>query len=118
MTRHRRSNLTGGSILDGSNAPGIRELVLALHDQMVALTHAIRAMEQRLPTPVVSVAAAARHLAVSVQTIRRWCKTGRLAYVRRGRELRIDLTKVRALTDEDVRRLAGRSLAERGRPPR
>jgi excisionase family DNA binding protein len=53
----------------------------------------------------VSVEEASRHLSVSVQTMRRWRRTGLLPYVRRGRELRIDLTKVRALGGDDVRRL-------------
>jgi hypothetical protein len=44
---------------------------------------------------------------VSVQTIRRWCKAGSLPYLRRGRELRIDLTKVRAVDHRDIRHLAG-----------
>ena len=55
----------------------------------------------------VSETKAARYLSVSVQTIRRWCKGGVLPYVRRGRELRIDLTKVKAVDGREVRRLAG-----------
>ena len=84
-----------------------RKLIIGLQDQVVALTDAIRALEQRVPSRVVSVEEAARHLSVSVQTIRRWCKSGALPYVRRGRELRIDLTRVRAIGATDVRRLAG-----------
>ena len=84
-----------------------KELIIGLQEQIMALTGAVRSLEQRLPSRVVSVEEAAGHLSVSVQTIRRWCKAGLLPYVRRGRELRIDLTKVRALSGEDVRRLAG-----------
>jgi len=93
---------------DGQGQPSpTRKLIICLQDQVGALTDAIRALEQRVPSRVVSVEEAARHLSVSVQTIRRWCKSGALPYVRRGRELRIDLGKVQALGQEDVRRLAG-----------
>jgi excisionase family DNA binding protein len=91
---------------DGRGQPSpTRKLIVGLQDQIVALTDAVRALEQRVPARVVSVEEAARHLSVSVQTIRRWCKTGALPYVRRGRELRIDLTKVRALDGAGIRRL-------------
>ena len=93
---------------DGQGQPSqTRKLIIGLQDQMVALTDAIRALEQRVPSRVVSVEEAAHHLSVSVQTIRRWCKSGALPYVRRGRELRIDLTKVRALDGAGVRQLFG-----------
>ena len=84
-----------------------RKLIIGLQDQIVALTNAIRALEQRVPSRVVSVEEAGRHLSVSVQTIRRWCKSGVLPYVRRGRELRIDLSNVRALDGSGVRQLVG-----------
>jgi excisionase family DNA binding protein len=84
-----------------------RELIIGLQDQIVALTDAIRSLEQRVPSRVVCVEEAARHLSVSVQTIRRWCKVGTLPYVPRGRELRIDLSKVQVLAGADIRRLAG-----------
>src|SRR5262245_29680826 len=72
-----------------------RELIVRLEAQVSALTGAVRGLEERLPARLVSVEEAAEHLSISVQTVRRWCKAGQLAYVRRGRELRIDLTKVR-----------------------
>jgi excisionase family DNA binding protein len=93
--------------LDGQGrASPTKELIIGLQEQVIALTGAVRSLEQRLPSRVVSVDEAAGHLSVSVQTIRRWCKAGLLPYVRRGRELRIDLTKVRALSGEEIRRLA------------
>ena len=92
---------------DSSEQPSpTRKLIIGLQEQVLALTDAIRALEQRVPSRVVSVEEAARHLSVSVQTIRRWCKAGVLPYVRRGRELRIDLSKVRAIEGAEVRRLA------------
>lgn len=82
-----------------------KELIIGLQEQVMALTGAVRSLEQRIPARVVSVEEAARHLSVSVQTIRRWCKAGALPYVRRGRELRIDLTKVKPLNRDDIRRM-------------
>lgn len=92
---------------DGQGQPSpTRKLIIGLQDQLVALTDAVRALEQRVPARVVSVEEAARHLSVSVQTIRRWCKSGGLPYVRRGRELRIDLSKVQPKDGDDIRRFA------------
>jgi excisionase family DNA binding protein len=89
---------------DEPNAAGsIVELIMDLRAEIVALTSAVRSLEQRIPARVVSVEEAAKHLSVSTQTIRRWCKAGRLPYVRRGRELRIDLTKVRAVSTDELR---------------
>lgn len=93
------------------------ELILGLQEQIAALIGAVRSLEKRLPSRVVAVEEAARHLSVSVQTIRRWCKSGALPYVRRGRELRIDLAKVRALGREDVRRLADESAGPHDAAP-
>jgi excisionase family DNA binding protein len=92
------------------------ELVLGLQEQMAALIGVVRSLEERLPSRVVAVDEAARQLSVSVQTIRRWCKSGALPYLRRGRELRIDLTKVRALGRDEVRRLADERAAMHERP--
>jgi excisionase family DNA binding protein len=67
----------------------------------------LAAIETRMPPPkLLTVGEAAERLSVSVQTIRRWCRTGRIPYVRRGHELRIDLSKVRALTTEEVASVA------------
>ena len=97
-----------GAAGDGQgDASPTRELIIRLEAQVSALTGALRGLEERLPARVVTVEEAAQHLSVSVQTIRRWCKAGQLPYVRRGRELRIDLTKVRAMDAAGVRRLAG-----------
>jgi excisionase family DNA binding protein len=92
-----------GATEQGVESP-TRELIVRLEAQVTALTGAVRGLEERLPARLVSVEEAAAHLSISVQTVRRWCKAGQLAYVRRGRELRIDLTKVRAVMDEDLRR--------------
>jgi len=115
MNREARSNASWSTNTaddtetDAHGQPSpTRKLIIGLQEQVVALTDAIRALEQRVPSRVVSVEEAAQHLSVSVQTIRRWCKAGSLPYVRRGRELRIDLAKVRAMTGADIRSLASR----------
>ena len=59
-----------------------------------------------MPPPLVPPSEAARHLGVSIQTIRRWVRLEKIAYVRRGRSVRIDLSKCRALDAADVRALA------------
>jgi excisionase family DNA binding protein len=82
------------------------KLVVSLQDQVGDLVAAVRSLERRIPAKLVSVEETAQHLSISVQTVRRWCKTGLLPYVRRGRELRIDLSKVQARGPEDIRRLA------------
>ena len=93
---------------DGQGRPSrTKELIIGLQEQVIALTGAVRSLEQRIPARLVSVEEAARHLSVSVQTIRRWCKAGSLPYARRGRELRIDLTRVRALSDHELHRTTG-----------
>jgi excisionase family DNA binding protein len=109
-----RSTPANDTELDGAGyARHTNELILGLQEQIAALVGVVHTLEERLPSRVVAVEEAARHLSVSVQTIRRWCKSGALPYVRRGRELRIDLTKVRALGREEVRRLATERSASR-----
>jgi excisionase family DNA binding protein len=93
----------GGAASEQGEGSPTRELIVRLEAQVTALTGAVRGLEERLPSRLVSVEEAAEHLSISVQTVRRWCKAGQLAYVRRGRELRIDLTKVRAVMDADLR---------------
>jgi len=83
-----------------------RELIIGLREEVHALRGAVRGLEERFPARLVSVEDAAHHLSVSIPTIRRWCKSGALPYVRRGRELRIDLSKVKALDAKDIRKLA------------
>jgi excisionase family DNA binding protein len=109
-----RSTPANDTDLDATGyARQTNDLILGLQEQIAALVLAMRTLEERLPSRVVAVEEAARHLSVSVQTIRRWCKSGALPYVRRGRELRIDLTNVQALGREDVRRLATERSASR-----
>lgn len=114
MSRETRSNASWNANAaddtetDGQGQPSpTRKLIIGLQEQVSALTDAIRSLEQRVPSRVVSVEEAAHHLSVSVQTIRRWCRSGALPYVRRGGELRIDLAKIRSMDRQDIRRIAG-----------
>jgi excisionase family DNA binding protein len=95
---------------DQGDGARTRQLIIELQAEIRALRGAVSGLEERLPPQLVSVETAARQLSVSVQTIRRWCKAGALPYLRRGRELRIDLSKLKALSGEEVRALARSEL--------
>jgi excisionase family DNA binding protein len=101
--RQQASHLTSDSSThpDGSTT---REIVLtAFRD----IDRRLAVIETRMPAPkLLTVSEAADALSVSVQTIRRWCKSGRVPYVRRGHELRIDLSDVRALSTDDIAAMA------------
>lgn len=44
------------------------------------------------PLELLSVEEAARYAKVSVQTVRRWLKSGKLRFYRAGRQIRIDVS--------------------------
>jgi excisionase family DNA binding protein len=73
--------------------------------QLRDLTTAVRAIEARLPPPLVSVQVAAKTLGCSIPTIRRKVAAGELAYIRIGRTVRVDLSKLRAMDRYDVAEL-------------
>ena len=77
--------------------------IASLAEQVRQLTSTVKALEARIPAPLATPAEAARHLGVSIPTIRRWVKAERIAYVRRGRSIRIDLSRVRALDADEIR---------------
>jgi excisionase family DNA binding protein len=80
-----------------------RAILAVLHE----IERRLVMVEARMPPArLVTVQEAADALSVSPQTIRRWCKDGRLPYVRRGHELRIDLSKVRALGAAEIAAIA------------
>jgi excisionase family DNA binding protein len=106
IDRGRADRQGGKHDADDQDMSRTGKLVVSLQDQVGNLVAAVRSLERRIPARLVSVEETAQHLSISVQTVRRWCKTGLLPYVRRGRELRIDLSKVQARGPEDIRRLA------------
>jgi excisionase family DNA binding protein len=83
--------------------------------QLQDLTKAVRALEARLPPPLVSVRAAAKILDCSIATIRRKVAAGEVSYIRIGRTVRVDLSKLKTMDRYDVAELVGR--AQRGNNP-
>jgi excisionase family DNA binding protein len=78
-------------------------MLATLSEQVRQLTLAVKRVEGRLPAPLVTVEQAAAALGVSRPTIRRWVKAEKVAYVRRGRSIRIDLSRLRPLDASEVR---------------
>jgi excisionase family DNA binding protein len=60
---------------------------------------------------LVSVHEAAERLGVSVNTVRRRVKSGEIPCTRIGKVLRLDLSKVRVLDQEEVEEMAQRAMA-------
>jgi len=89
------------------------ELVISLQDQVETLTVAIRSLERHLPAPLVSVHEAAERLGVSVNTVRRRVKSGDIPSTRIGKAVRVDLRKVRPLTQSEVDELASNAMRRR-----
>lgn len=70
-----------------------------LRAEIVALRAAVE--QSRRMVPAVE---AARELGISERTVRRWIADGKIAVVRMGRTLRVDLESVRAQTTGEVAR--------------
>ena len=87
------------------------ELVITLQGQVETLTAAVRTLARQIPAPLVSVHEAAERLGVSVNTVRRRVKSGEIPCTRIGKVLRIDLSKVRVLDEEEVEEMAQRAMA-------
>ena len=87
------------------------ELVISLQGQVETLTAAVRTLARQIPAPLVSVHEAAERLGVSVNTVRRRVKSGEIPCTRIGKVLRIDLSKVRVLDQEEVEEMAQRAMA-------
>ena len=86
------------------------ELVISLKGQVETLTAVVRTRARQIPAPVVSVHEAAERLGVSVNTVRRRVKSGEIPCTRIGKVLRIDLSKVRVLDQEEVEEMAQRAM--------
>lgn len=85
------------------------ELVITLQGQVETLTAVVKTLARQIPPPLVSVHEAAARLGVSVNTIRRRVKSGEIPSTRIGKVLRIDLTKVRVLDQDEVEEMAQRA---------
>jgi len=77
-----------------------------LSDEIRQLQVSVEQMRRALPPALVSIPEAARALALSTATIRRRIKDGSLPSVRVGRSVRIDLSMVRPMDEDQVARLA------------
>ena len=82
------------------------ETVADLRRDVARLLAAMARVENRLPSPLANVQQAATALGCSVPTIRRKVKAGEIPSMRIGRAVRIDLSKLRALTGAEVRDLS------------
>jgi excisionase family DNA binding protein len=101
--------LLAGTIASLTDLP---ESVADLRREVMYLLTAMARGENRLPSPLANVQQAAAVLGCSVPTIRRKVKAGEIPSMRIGRSVRIDLTKLRALSGAEVSDLARRALGE------
>jgi len=80
--------------------------VAAMERALEKLTAKIEALLAASPPLLVTVQEAATICRVSSQTMRRWVASGHVPSIRRGRLVRVDMTKVRGIDAEDIARLA------------
>lgn len=80
----------------------------ALRSDVMQLSCAVEQLRRALPPVLLSVGDAANALGVSMVTVRRMIRSGRLAHVRIGRSVKVDLTKtpVESVNASDGRRAA------------
>jgi excisionase family DNA binding protein len=80
----------------------------ALRSDVTQLRAAVEQLRRALPPVLLSVGDAASALGVSTVTVRRMIRNGRLAHVRIGRSVKVDLTKtpVESVNASDGRRAA------------
>jgi len=84
----------------------IPERMAALERETAAMRTDVGAIRDALPPRLVSPADAARCFAVSLPTMRRWIKTGKVPVVKVGATTRVDLTRLHGVDEVTVRRLA------------
>jgi excisionase family DNA binding protein len=84
----------------------IPERLTALERETAAMREDVGAIREALPPRLVSPADAARCLAVSLPTIRRWVKAGRVPVVKVGNTVRVDLSRLHGADDLTVARTA------------
>lgn len=89
---------TLSSLLEAKLAP--------LCDEVSRLREQLAAVRGALPSNLVTMREAAERLGVSVATVRRQVKAGRLPVRRIGRALRIDLDAAKPPSEDDVARKA------------
>jgi excisionase family DNA binding protein len=80
----------------------VPQRLTAVEQQLAAVRDELGAVLKRLPPSLVSLKEAAQHLGVSVATLRRQAKSGRVATVRMGSRLLVDLARITAADATDV----------------
>jgi excisionase family DNA binding protein len=90
----------------------IPERMAALERETAAMRNDVGAIREALPPRLISPTDAARCLAVSLPTIRRWMKAGRVPVVKVGNTVRVDLSRLHGVDDLAIARAA--QLAQGG----
>lgn len=80
----------------------------ALERQAAAVAAGLEAVRAALPPVFATVPEAANALKVSVPTMRRWVKAGRVPTLKVGNTVRVDLSRMKGLDAHDVSRRAAR----------
>jgi excisionase family DNA binding protein len=73
---------------------------------LTELAAKVEALRAASPPLLVTVQEAATMCRVSSQTMRRWVATGQVPSMRRGRLVRVDMTRVRGVDAEDIALMA------------
>ena len=84
-------------------APG---RLAALERQTAAVAAGLEAVRAALPPTFATVTEAANALKVSVPTMRRWVKAGRVPTLKVGNTVRVDLSRMKGLDASEVGRRA------------
>lgn len=92
----------------------IPERIAALERETAAMRNDVGAIREALPPQLVSPAAAARCLAVSLPTMRRWIKTGKVPIVKVGATVRVDLSRLHGVDNVAVGRLSRAAVTGNG----
>jgi len=99
---------TLGALLDAKLGP--------LRADVRALSLAIESMRRTLPPVLVPLREAAQMLGLSESTIRRQIRDHMFPIRRIGRSVRVDMSALRPLTDQEVEREAYRARMQMGMP--
>ena len=85
--------------------------IAELERNVLDVSKKLDAVLRALPPPLVSVERAAQVLCVSVPTLRRYIKSGRVPSLRIGRGIRVDLSKLEAAGAKEIAHRARQAIA-------